>query len=245
MKVSIVTISLNKKAGLEKTITSVRAQTYPDIEHIIVDGQSTDGTDELLRRLTPKYNVVKQPPKGVYAAINAGLNAASGDIIALLHAGDVYADNHVVADVVKNFESAPSTQYIYGNIRYLRRNGARGRLFSGAPASRKTLLTGFQPPHLSLFITRKAQHMVGLYSAKYRIAGDFEMFLRIFFNDNLTGKYMDRTMVNMEPNGLATRFISRLWTNNRERIKALRDNGLPHSPLAILKHYYYLFKRRK
>lgn len=245
MKVSVITISLNKKEGLEKTILSVRAQTHPDIDHIIVDGRSTDGTKSLLCALPPQYIVIEQTPGGVYKAINAGIEAATGDIIALLHAGDVYADNHIIADIVSVFNETPTIHYTFGNICYLKRNGTHGRLYSGAPASRSTLLTGFQPPHMSLFITREAQLAVGLYSTDYRIAADFEMFLRIFFNNNLSGKYLNRTIVKMEPGGLATRMVSRLWVNNRERLKALRDNGLPHSPLNILKHYYHLFKRHK
>ena len=152
-----------------------------------------------------------------------------------------YREMRKLVRMLKIMEKTDSPHYIYGDIHYNKRNGHPGRKFSGAPACRKTMLTGFQPPHLSLYIKREAQSRIGLYSLNYRIAGDYEMLLRIFFDDSLQGRYIKRDMVAMEPGGLATRAKSRLWTNNSERIKALKANGLPASWLALLKHYYYLF----
>ncbi|MGM9827655.1 MAG: glycosyltransferase family 2 protein [Muribaculaceae bacterium] len=241
MIISIITITYNNAAGLVRTIASLREQRDVEVEHIIVDGESTDGTAEILDRERKRATVITRRARGVYEAINAGIQAASGDIVGLLHAGDVFSDAHVLADVRKIMEKTDSPHYIYGDIHYNKRNGHPGRKFSGAPACRKTMLTGFQPPHLSLYIKREAQSRIGLYSLNYRIAGDYEMLLRIFFDDSLQGRYIKRDMVAMEPGGLATRAKSRLWTNNSERIKALKANGLPASWLALLKHYYYLF----
>lgn len=241
MKISIITITLNNAEGLEKTIASIRSQRNVEVEHIIVDGMSTDGTAAILERESHRTTILKRTPSGVYDAINVGLSAANCDVIGLLHAGDVFSDDNVLADVVKAFEKPDAPHYIYGDIHYLTPNGRRGRYYSGVAASRKSLLTGFQPPHLSLYIRREAQRQIGQYSTDYRIAGDYEMLLRIFFDDSLRGQYIKRDMVAMAPGGIATRLSSRLWVNNCERIKALRANGLPASWLSIIKHYYYLF----
>lgn len=245
MKVSLITITHNKAEGLRRTIASINAQRLQpgvEVEHIIVDGCSSDGTDAVLKEVEAQSIIIRREPVGVYDAINAGISAASGSIIGLLHGGDVFSDNSVIQDVVNAFSAIEAPDYVYGDIHYLTRKGRIGRLFQGRPASRETLLTGFQPPHPSLYITAKAQREVGLYSTDYRNAGDYEMILRIFFNDNLRGRYLARDMVAMEPGGLATRLSSRLWINNAERRKALRSMGFSVSWFTILRHYLYLFR---
>lgn len=235
MRVSLITITYNNAAGLERTLASVHAQSYRgELEHIIVDGESTDDTAEVLRRYNGKCTVVRRPARGVYDAINGGLEACTGDVVGLLHSGDVFcADN--VLDLVANYmERHTETHFVYGNI--LRANGRR---YSGARASRRSLLCGFAPPHPSLYIRRAAQMSVGLYRDDYITAADYEMMIRLFFNEGLRGQYLPVDFVTMSAGGLSTRFINRLWVNNRERLRALRQNSLPASPLALIRHYFY------
>lgn len=245
MKISLITISRDKATGLQRTIASVRAQLVdPDVEveHIIVDGCSTDGSDSVLKAAENQSVVIRREPHGIYDALNTGIAAATGDVIGMLHGGDVFTDSTVLQHVADAFRAQDAPDYIFGDIHYLSRKGRPKRRFCGEKASRQSLLCGFQPPHPSIYIKADAQRALGLYSTNYRIAADYEMILKIFFSDNLRGRYIPYDMVAMEPGGLATRLSSRLWINNYERIKALKTLGLPASWRSLIHHYLYLFR---
>lgn len=240
MIVSIVTITRNNAAGLLRTIGSVRSQKGVDIEHIIVDGNSTDGTELILRAEAPRAVIVRRNPAGVYDALNAGLAQVRGFITGVLHAGDEFSDPYVLADVLQAFRTEPAPHYIYGDIHYA---APSGRRYSGRHASRISLLHGYAPPHPSLFVASHVQRTVGNYRTDMVTAADFEMFIRLFFDDRLRGKYLNRDMVCMDSHGISGKWMNRIFVNNRERLAALRGNGLKASPLSLLKRYIYLFRQ--
>lgn len=238
MTVSIITITRNNAAGLAETLRSVQAQTHRDIEHIIVDGMSTDDTPLVLARHAKGCRIISREPKGVYDAINHGLHEARGEVIALLHAGDTYARRDVVESIADAFSGTDAPDYLYGDVRI------GNRPYIGRDASRKTLLGGFAPPHPSLAMTAPAHRHAGEYDPSFSIAGDFEMFLRLFFDDTLTGRYTPKVCVHMNPGGFSSKWHSRLITNNRERLRALRMHNLPASPLRLASHYLYTIKHK-
>lgn len=255
MTVSIVTITRNNLHGLRQTLNSVLAQECVHIEHIVVDGCSTDGTAEYLRSLQEEYSsgmkkdaqssyslrVISREPHGVYDALNVGMQNARGNVIGMLHAGDMYTRRDILKSVVEEFESERKIDYLYGDVKMVRSDGSVLRYYSGAEASRGSLLHGFAPPHPSLFVTRKCMMNVGPYDCDYVICGDFDMFVRLFYSD-LRGCYRQADFVEMSAGGISSRLFHRLWTNNREKHKALKHNGLPASYLFLLIHYFQVFK---
>lgn len=241
MRISIVTICRNNSKGLARTIESVRSQYYADIEHVIVDGESTDGTDKLLENCGA--TVISASPKGVYNAINVGIDATSGDVIGLLHAGDVFADEKVLNDIAHVFENQ-HCDYLYGNIFYVNGHGRVTRRYRGASSSLSQLLHGNMPPHPSLYMTRQCYDKIGQYVENYKICGDFDMFIRLFSNTELKGAYLDRDVVAMAAGGVSATLFNRLFTNPRERLDALRAHGLPANPLRMLKHYITIILNR-
>lgn len=253
MQISIITITRNNAAGLRRTLASVAAQSHAPIQHIIVDGCSSDGSDAVIadyikaqssHGLNNSFSVITATDNGsgVYNAINTGLTMATGDVIGLLHAGDVYAGNDVLSRVAGEFDGEfdnGAVDFLYGDIHY---GDASGRLYSGRRASARSLLRGFAPPHPSLFVRAAVQGQVGLYKPDYVIGADFDMFVRLMAVGHYRGRYVPLDMVHMQPGGLASRWRHRLWTNNSERLRALRENGLPANALRLLGRYFYFSK---
>lgn len=234
-KISVVTINYNERSGLKNTLQSVAAQQAmlpPDVEleHIIVDGESTDGS---LNEVRPDLasQVIISPPKGVYNAINIGLDHTTGDIVGLLHAGDVYTSDDALALIVGRFESTDDIDFIWGDVTIGR------RYYSGKKFKPEALETGFAPPHPSLYMRRSLLDRIGPYDERYHTAADFDYFVRLFTDTSLRAAYMPGALVSMEPGGRSASLRSRLWTNNRERLASLRSHGLKASPFALLKNY--------
>lgn len=258
MKISVITVTLNNIAGLKRTLASVRDQRLPEgveLEHIVVDGMSTDGTDEFLRTQHPEIKVVKAPPRGVYNAINCGMAVAGGDIVGLVHGGDAYSSPDVIAVVAEAFAD-PDTDFIYGDVHYAAPvTGATSllpweagayetpsRYYTAAECSKATMLHGFAPPHPSLYMRHNVAAAMGKYREDYRVAADFEMFIRLFFKSAFRGRYVSADMVCMLPGGMSGNWRNRLWLNNTEKVRAFRDNGMRVWRLSIYRHYLYVLK---
>ena len=240
MKISLITINRNNAKGLKATLCSIAAQLAHlpadvELEHIIVDGESSDHS---LSVIDPKLrsNLFVVPPKGVYNAINTGLTASTGDVVGLLHSGDTFSSDNILATVASYFEKNKNIDYIYGDA-YVGR-----RFYQGEPLSVKMLTEGFAPPHLTLYVRRNVLDKHGLYDETYRIGADFDYFARLAVDSDLSGQYLPLTMVDMEGGGISQSLFSRLWTNNTEKMRALRKNRLPASRLAVLRHYSKVIK---
>lgn len=241
MKLSLVTINRNNSEGLKRTLSSI-AQQVPllkpgdEIEHIIVDGQSTDiSINEI--KVEPYSRIINIPPKGVYNAINKGISESTGEIIGLLHSGDVFTNESILAQIMNSFsEECNKTDYIWGDV------SIGKRYFSGNGFTCKNLRTGFAPPHPSLYIKRTVIQKVGFYNEALKTAADFDYFVRLAKDASLSGQYLPLKIVVMEPGGMSQRFINRIWTNNRERLISLKMHGMPSNYLRLLAHYKKVLK---
>ncbi|MGM9853365.1 MAG: glycosyltransferase [Muribaculaceae bacterium] len=255
MKISIITITRDNLGGLKKTVASVRGQSlgrtddkgigpenYVEIEHIVVDGESTDGSAEWLAG-QDGLKIVSAPPRGVYHAINRGMEAAGGEVLMLMHAGDVFASDDVVRQVAAAFADE-SLDFVFGDLHYVNAAGRTVRRYSGSHGGLKALLHGYAPPHPTLAVRARTQHAVGLYGEDYVIAGDFEMFGRLFCRPGIKYLYLPLDMVEMEAGGISSAPLSRLWINNREKLRALRRCGLPASMPRVLSHYFYIVRNQ-
>ncbi len=225
MKITVITVTMTADSAYAITRASVEAQSHADIEHVVVcaHGPLPDSPAES----------VLLPPKGVYNAINAGLARASGDVVGLLHGGDTFAAPDILAAVAEKFATHPDIDYLYGDIRYIDADGHTAtRQHRGCPVTRSLLIRGIYPPHPTLYMRTQAAREIGPYSERYRICGDFDMWVRLH-NAGMKGLYMPRLMVEMSLGGLSTRLGSRLWTNNIEKLQVLHAHGLPANPLRL------------
>jgi glycosyltransferase involved in cell wall biosynthesis len=228
VKISIVTAVRNAEATIGAALESVEQQTHPDIEHIVVDGLSTDGTMEIVRRHSARLaKVVSERDSGIYDAFNKGLRLATGDVVAFLNADDVYAAPDVLQSVHDVFERTQA-HAVFGDVEFVRPE-APGRVvrhYSSERFSAGRLRYGWMPAHPSLFLKRRLIEQFGGFDASYRIAGDFELVARLFGREHIDFEYLPRVFVTMRTGGASTRGIRSTMTINREILRACRQNGI-------------------
>jgi glycosyltransferase involved in cell wall biosynthesis len=228
MKVSIITVVYNRVESIADCVASVRLQTYPDLEYVVVNGASTDGTSEMLDRLSDQIDVyVNEPDKGIYDALNKALSLATGDVIGLLHSDDVFEDPQVIADVVARFEE-PSTRLVYGDLQYVAKTDLSRviRCWVSCPFVPRLLKRGWMPPHPTLFVHRAAYQAVGGYNTSYRIAADYDFVLRYFLRFGKQSRYVPRVLVRMRVGGASNRSLHNLMKKTLEDYRILRTHGV-------------------
>jgi glycosyltransferase involved in cell wall biosynthesis len=239
MRVSIITACYNSASTIAGTMESVARQTHRDIEHIVVDGGSNDGTLQILAAYRGAIaKLITGPDKGVYDALNKGIDASSGDLIAFLHSDDVYADDDVVRQVVQEM-TTHSLDALYGDIAFVRdKEPARIiRVYSSRPFRPSTIAWGWMPAHPSLFLKRRLFQRFGLFKTDYVIAGDFEFVARVFRKPDFAYRYVPRVLVKMRTGGLSTGGWRSTLTVNREVLRACRENRIRSNYFMILSKY--------
>lgn len=244
---SVVTITRGDGPLLARTVESVHAQKLPRgvrLEHIIVDGNDSADTPEVVAAAKAGSVVLRVPAHGCYDAMNKGLEAATGDIVGLLHGTDFYADGDVLAHVVDAFADG-GCDFVYGDVCFVKstpRGRVKTRYYSASRFCADDIKSGFAPPHPSLYMTRKALNEAGLYKTDYRNAADFEYFVRLFFGGlHLRGVYMAMCPVLMEDGGASSTLFSRLVTNSVEKRRALREHGISISwPRLFMRYLFHL-----
>ncbi len=248
MKISIITVCLNSVATIKDAVESVLSQTYPDIEYIIVDGGSTDGTLDIINSYRGRiHHVVSEPDRGIYDAMNKGIRLASGDVIGILNSDDVYEDRKVISDVVEKFcnydvdivlgDVVQVDRYDFSKIR---------RYYSSKKFRRWKLRFGWMPPHPATFITASAYKKAGTYSLDYKIASDYEMFIRLMLVHRFAFARVPRVLVRMRIGGVSTNGLTCLWIMNTEIVKACRQNDIyTNLFFVLLKAPFKLFELLK
>lgn len=229
MKVSIITAVRNAERAVRHTLRSIAEQDFADIEHIVVDGASTDDTVEVVREFGTRVStLISERDSGIYQAFNKGLRCATGDLVAYLSAGDEYAGPDVVRRVVDAI-TAEGTDSIYGDlviVDSVRRDRVRRRYRSGGFAVRR-FGYGFMPAHPSTFIRRAVYEEHGGYDESYRIAGDFELLARLYARHGVSRAHIPRVLVRMQSGGISTSGFRSNWIISREMRRACKENGIP------------------
>ena len=227
MKISVITAVYNRVATIGDALDSVRAQTWPDVQHVVIDGASTDGTLEILQARRSEIAVlVSEPDKGIYDALNKGIARATGDVIGLMHSDDLYADERVLADVASAF-SDPTVDAVYGDLDYVAQGDTskvirRWRSGEYAPA---LLSRGWMPPHPTLYVRRQVIEKWGAFDTSFRIAADYDAILRYFGQGKVRSAYVPRVMVKMRVGGESNRSMDRILRKSREDYRALKKNS--------------------
>ncbi len=239
MKVSIITACYNSARTIADTIKSVCGQTYGDIEHIVVDGGSTDHTlDIIATHHAFITKLIPGPDDGIYDALNKGLGASTGDIIGFLHSDDVYASNDVIECVVQE-SLTHSVDAIYGDVAFVKGDDFDRiiRVYSSGFFRPSRIAWGWMPAHPALFLSKRVFQKFGRFKTDYTIAGDFEFVARTFSTPNFKYRYLPRVLVKMRMGGISTKGWRNTVTLNKEVLRACRENGISSSYLKILSKY--------
>lgn len=239
MKISIITAVYNRADTITRAVRSVRGQDYPEIEHIVIDGQSTDGTLERLNAvLGVDAILVSEPDGGMYDAINKGLNLATGEIVGLMHSDDFFANDSVLSEVARHFLD-PEIEAVYGDAAFFAKEdpGTTIRRYRSARFNSSRLGWGWMPAHTTLFLRSGIYRKFGGFNTGYRIAADFEFVCRIFRDGRFRAHYIPQVLVNMQTGGMSTEGWRSTLTLNREVMRACRDNHIQTNWLKLLSKY--------
>jgi glycosyltransferase involved in cell wall biosynthesis len=238
MKVSIITVAFNSSTTISDSIRSVLEQSFKNIEYIIIDGGSSDGTQDIIKSFGTRISkFVSEPDKGIYDAINKGIRLASGDIIGILHSDDVFYDNTVIDKIAGVFESS-AIDAIYGDVRFVNANGAVVRYYSSAHFTPEKFRFGYMPAHPSFYAKRGLFDKFGYYKTDYTIAADYELLIRFLYTDRINARYIQMPFVNMRRGGISNKSFCSNILLNREILRACRENGLATNYLNIYSKYF-------
>lgn len=227
MKFSIITVARNAAETIQDTIISVLSQDYPDVEYIIIDGASTDGTLDMVNKFKDRIDiVVSEPDNGLYDAMNKGVSRSSGDIIAFLNADDVYANAGVISSMARVFAD-PILDVCYGDLVYVKDDMETiVRYYQSNKFTPEKIPYGWMPAHPTMFVRRRLFYRYGQFKTDYRIAADFEFVARIFRDGTLCYKYIPGVSVKMRMGGVSTKSIKSNLILNTEIVRACRENGI-------------------
>ena len=237
--ISIITVSFNSEKTIERTLKSVAGQTYQNIEHIVIDGASTDGTVALIsRHLGAIAYFRSEPDAGLYDAINKGLQIAKGEIIGLMHSDDFYPNDGVLVQIADQFAQC-GVDGVYGDAAFFRPHSPEKtvRLYSSAKFSPARLSWGWMPAHTTLYLRSAVYKRLGLFKTDYAIAADFDFTCRVFLQPDLRICYVPKVLVNMQTGGISTSGFRATIRLNQEVLRACRENGLQTNMFKILSKY--------
>lgn len=233
--VSVITAVRNGEQAIGATLESVACQTYPNVEHVIIDGASRDGTLDVVRRHGSRLGaVVSEPDTGVYDAFNKGLRHARGEWITYMGAGDRYASDAAIARLVDAARHSHS-DIVFSDLAIVAPGTDRvERLFRSAGFSGARIRDGYMPAHPTLLVSRALYQEFGEYDTSYRIAGDFEYIARLFARRPMRYNYVPEVLVHMEGGGLSNQGWKSKWRITREMHRACRQHGISSSWARLL-----------
>lgn len=261
MKVSLITVSYNSAKTIVDTIESVKAQTYENIEYIIVDGNSSDGTVDIVKqRLHSKKDTSQDSAKdvsqglsegakqgvvttflcerdnGIYDAMNKGVALATGDIIGVLNSDDFYCSNDVIEEVVRAFREN-NTDCLYGDLNYVDSVNTTKilRKWRSGDYRKENFLKGWMPPHPTFFVRKSCYQKFGTFDTQFKSASDYELMLRLLFKESCSVIYLPKVMIHMRAGGVSNVSLKNRIRANREDRLAWKINGLKPKWFTLLR----------
>ena len=244
MIISIITATYNSASTIRYTIESVLRQTYSDYELIIKDGGSKDDTLDICREYEAKFEgrmkMISASDKGIYDAMNKGIEAATGDVVGLLNSDDFYTSNDILQTIADAF-SNNDIDAVYGDIHFVK-DGAldkQVRYYSSALFKRGYMRFGFMPAHPSFYCKKACYEKYGYFDTSFKIAADFENLLRLIFKGRIKTKYIKKDFVTMRTGGASTAGFSSRKTIMKEHLRGFKKNGIYSNAFLLSLRYFY------
>lgn len=228
MKISIITVCLNNRSFISNAIESVLNQVYPEIEYIIIDGGSTDGTVEVVKSYGGKVTkFIFEPDNGIYDAMNKGISIATGEIVAILNSDDIYFDNFAIERVMEIFKTT-QTDCVYADLFYVDRVNTNKvvRYWKTNEYKLGAFNKGWHPAHPSFFLKNQIYKQYGDFDLSFVLAADFELMLRMLEKYRISSTYLPLPLVKMRLGGTTNKSLVNIYNQNIECIRAFKKNGL-------------------
>ena len=241
MKFSLITVAFNSSKTISDTFQSVLSQTYNNIEYIIVDGNSTDDTLEIIKAYEPKFNGrmrwISEPDKGLYDAMNKGIKMATGDVVGIINSDDLFCDMGAIQKISNMFETNNKLDGVYADLYYVAQDDINKIVRKWVTGFEKPFNTGWHPAHPSMYIKKDVYSKYGLFDLNFKLAADFEIMLRFLDRYNICISYLSETLVKMRLGGETNKSIHNVFNQNIECLNAFNINNVSVNRL------FYPFKR--
>jgi glycosyltransferase len=237
MKVSIITVCLNSAETIEDTIKSILSQDYEEIEYIIVDGGSTDGTLDILKKYRGQiHKYISESDKGVYDAMNKGIKLSTGNIVGFLNSGDIYTSVNTIGKIIESIQ-ANNTDCCYGDLEYVAENnpGKTVRRWESQPYHDGLFEKGWHPPHPTFFAKKIIFNKYGGFDVNYDIGADYELMLRFLEKHHIKSCYIPNVLVKMRTGGKSNKNLWQIIKANIECYRAWKMNNLKVSPFIMIR----------
>jgi glycosyltransferase len=238
VKISIITATYNCEKTIEDAIKSVSEQDFPNIEHIIIDGASTDKTLEVINQNSDRISIlISEPDKGIYDALNKGISKATGDYIGFLHADDIYNSKTVISEIVEilNKENSDS---LYADLQYVSKNNTAKiiRYWKSGIFEINKLKNGWMPPHPTFFVKKEIYERFGFFDTNFKISADYDIILRFLGKHKISTSYFPKTIIKMRVGGESNRSFKNIKLKMEEDLKALKKNNIGSIISLLLKN---------
>ncbi len=243
-KISIITVVLNGVKTISYALSSVKEQSYENIEHLVMDGKSTDGTLDILRTHEKRgVTLVSESDGGIYDALNKGIKLSTGEIIGILHSDDQFADSFVIESVMDVFKN-PDIDVVYGDLIYVRNDssGSTYRKWNSGKFRTYKLGLGWMPPHPTLFMRRSLFNIHGWYDTRYSISSDYDLILRYFGNGGVRSSHLTKVLVKMRVGGKSNRSFKHLFLKSKEDYLIIKRNKIGNIHTLFFKNIIKMFQ---
>lgn len=246
-KISVITVCFNSEATIGQTISSVNAQTYPHVEHVFVDGASTDQTLAIIREKSCRSRlIVSEPDDGIYDALNKGVAASTGDVVGFLHSDDFYAHTGVLNLIAQPFIQSDASG-VYGDLHYVSRSDPDQiiRCWQTKLFTMERLKRGWMPPHPTLYLMKSWYDRLGGFDTRYKISADYFFILQLFSCSGFCSHYIPEALVKMRVGGVSNRSLKNILLKCREDFDALKRMNIGGMPTLVMKNTRKLLQFRK
>lgn len=239
MKISIITVVWNNVKTIRDAIESVLNQTYENIEYIVIDGASTDGTVEIVKSYGQRIDkFISEKDKGLYDAMNKGIRLSTGDIVGILNSDDFYINEFVIEKIVKMFEEK-RIDSVYADLVFVKPENLNKivRYYDSSYFNPKRFAYGWMPAHPTFFVKKEIYEKYGVFKTDYKIAADYELLTRFLAKNKISYSYIKEPIVKMRIGGASTSGLKSNYILNKEIIKACKENGIYTNWLMVLSKY--------
>lgn len=246
MKFSLITVTFNSSGTLRDTIQSVLSQTYPDIEYIIVDGLSEDGTIDIIKEYAPLFhgrlNWISEKDQGLYDAMNKGFKMATGEIVGIINSDDLLAEPNAIEKVIGSFKEHKDIDCVYADLYYVAQHDTSKIVRHWITGKQRSFSKGWHPAHPTFYVKRDMYTKYGMFDLDFKFAADFELMLRLVEKEHLRLFYLPEPLVRMRLGGTTSKNLTNIKKGNIECLNAFEKNGIP---VSILYPFYRLLPKLK